>query len=66
MSTTLLDPIKSALERHARRARPSGLDCALADRIDFLNPEHWDALTREASFFMGRDYRRLPAASAPF
>jgi hypothetical protein len=65
MSTNLLDPIKSALERHARRARPSGLDCALADRIDFLNPEHWDALARDASFFMGRDYRRLLETHSP-
>lgn len=68
MSTTLPDPIsglKSALERHARRARPSGLHCALADSVDFLNPEHWDALVREASFFMTRDYRRLLEAHSP-
>ncbi|MBL8299655.1 MAG: GNAT family N-acetyltransferase [Rhodanobacteraceae bacterium] len=54
-----VDGIKAALQRHEKRATPSGLDCALADRIDFLNPEHWDALTRDASFFLCRDYRRL-------
>lgn len=60
-----VDGIKAALQRHDKRARPGGLDCALADRIDFLNPEHWDALTRGASFFMSRDYRRLLETHAP-
>lgn len=59
------DSLKSAFDRHVKRARPSGLDCALADRVDFLNPEHWDALARQASFFMGRDYRRLLEAHLP-
>lgn len=54
-----VDGIKAALQRHEKRATPGGIDCALADSVDFLNPEHWDALTRDASFFMTRDYRRL-------
>lgn len=60
-----VDEIKAALQRHEKRARPGGLDCALADRIDFLNPAHWDELTRDASFFLSRDYRRLLEAHAP-
>jgi hypothetical protein len=60
-----VDQIKAAIDRHARRARPSGLDCVIADRVDFLNPAHWDALTADASFFMGRDYRRLLETHAP-
>jgi len=60
-----MDDIKAALQRHDKRARPGGLDCALADRIDFLNPEHWDALTHVASFFMSRGYRRLLETHAP-
>jgi hypothetical protein len=60
-----VDDIKAALQRHDKRARPGGLDCALADRIDFLNPEHWDALTHGASFFMSRGYRRLLETHAP-
>ncbi len=60
-----MDDIKAALQRHDKRARPGGLDCALADRIDFLNPEHWDALTHGASFFMSRGYRRLLETHAP-
>src|SRR5690349_20338638 len=60
-----VDDIKAALQRHDKRARPGGLDCALADRIDFLNPEHWDALTHGASFFMSRGYRRPLETHAP-
>jgi Acetyltransferase (GNAT) domain len=60
-----MDGIKAALRRHDKRAKPGGLDCALADRVDFLNPEHWDSLTRGASFFMSRDYRRLLETHAP-
>lgn len=61
----MVHQIKSAIDRHERRAQPSGLDCVLADRVDFLHPEHWDALTAEASFFMRRDYRRLLETHSP-
>ena len=30
-----VDQIKAAIDRHGRRARPSGLDCVIADRVDF-------------------------------
>jgi hypothetical protein len=60
-----VDQIKAAIDRHGRRARPSGLNCVIADRVDFLNPQHWDALTADASFFMRRDYRRLLETYAP-
>lgn len=61
----MADQIKSAIDRHERRAQPSGLDCVIADRVDFLNPHHWDALAADASFFMGRDYRRLLETHSP-
>ncbi|MEO8672483.1 MAG: GNAT family N-acetyltransferase [Tahibacter sp.] len=57
--------IKGALKRHARRAAPSGLHAVLADRVGFLNPADWDALTRDASFFMSRAYRELLETHAP-
>lgn len=65
MGKGIVDEIKAAFGRHDKRARPGGLDCALADRVDFLNPEHWDALTGDASFFLSRDYRRLLETHAP-
>ena len=57
--------IKNALARHTRRAKPSGLHSVLSDRVDFLNPVHWDSLTANASFFMSRAYRRLLETHAP-
>ena len=60
-----VDGIKAAMRRHDKRARPGGLDCVLADSVDFLNPQHWDALTAGGSFFMTRAYRRLLETHAP-
>jgi hypothetical protein len=60
-----VDQIKDALRRHERRARPSGLQCVIADRVDFLNPQHWNALTGDASFFMSRAYRALLERHSP-
>lgn len=36
--------------------QPSGFQFAIADRIDFLNPEHWDHITRHHSVFLSRRY----------
>lgn len=60
-----VDGIKGALARHNRRASPSGLQAVLADRIDFLNPAHWDALAANGSFFMSRAYRSLLERHSP-
>lgn len=60
-----VDEIKAALQRHDKRARPGGLDCVIADSVEFLNPAPWDALTAGASFFMRRDYRRLLETYSP-
>jgi hypothetical protein len=57
--------IKEALKRHTRRATASGLSAVLADRIDFLNPDHWDELAESASFFMSRAYRGLLETWSP-
>jgi hypothetical protein len=57
--------IKRAVGRHTLRATPSGLSAVLADRIDFVNPAHWDALVEPASFFMSRAYRGLLETWSP-
>ena len=64
-SSSIVGGIRKAIERHSRRATASGLQAVLADRIDFLNPEHWDALTANASFFMSRAYRALLETHSP-
>ncbi|WOB10019.1 GNAT family N-acetyltransferase [Piscinibacter gummiphilus] len=51
-------------KRHAARRQVSGLHFALADRIDALNPLHWDALAAQ-TVFLSRDYLRVLEAHAP-
>jgi hypothetical protein len=51
-------------KRHAARRQPSGLHFALADRIDALNPTHWDALAAQ-TVFLSRAYLRVLEAHGP-
>lgn len=51
-------------KRHAARRQVSGLHFALADRIDALNPAHWDELAAQ-TVFLSRDYLRVLEAHAP-
>lgn len=50
--------------RRIARRQPSGLQLALADRVDFLNPAHWDALATQ-TVFLSRDYLRVLEQQAP-
>lgn len=43
---------------------PSGFQFSIADRIEFLNPTHWDSVTAGASVFLSRRY--LNAMQAEF
>jgi len=45
--------------RHEERHRPSGFSFAFADRVDFLHPQHWDAVTAQGSFFGRREILRV-------
>lgn len=50
--------------RRVARRRSTGLQFALADRVDFLNPTHWDSLA-EQTVFLSRDYLRVLEQHAP-
>ncbi|MFG6468496.1 GNAT family N-acetyltransferase [Roseateles sp. BYS87W] len=50
--------------RRSARRRSSGLQLVLADRVDFLNPAHWDRLATH-SVFLSREYLRVLEAHAP-
>lgn len=58
------EAVAIAKRKHEVRRRPSGLDFVLADRIDFVNPAHWDPLA-EQTIFLSRDYLRVLEAHAP-
>src|SRR5690349_13885686 len=50
--------------RHTARRQASGLQLALADCIDALNPAHWDALSSQ-TVFLSRDYLRVLETHGP-
>lgn len=61
------DPVAAVAtlkHRHKARRTASGLKFALSDRIDFLNPAHWDSLARQ-TVFLSRDYLRLLEQHSP-
>jgi len=55
----LLASWKDARERHRDRHRPTGFQFAAADSVQFLNGDHWDAVTESSSFFLQRSYLGL-------
>lgn len=66
----VVEGIAAARQRHIARHRPSGFRFALADRVRFLNPDHWDAVTGDRCFFLRRPVleaieRNCPANLSP-
>src|ERR1041385_1609229 len=57
----LASSIHAMRERHEERHRPSGFRFAFADRVDFLHPQHWDAVTARGSLFLRREILRVLA-----
>jgi predicted N-acyltransferase len=61
----LVNKARRLREDHKERHRPSGYGFALADRVDYLDPERWDALTASSSMFLSRRYLRVLEESGP-
>lgn len=57
--------IQTALAAARDRRTPSGFQFALADRIEFLNPDHWDVATDGGGLFLSRDYLTALQDSGP-
>ena len=61
--------LKSSLsglrDRHRERHRPTGFGFVFADRIDYLDPARWDAVTQQAGFFLRRDVLRVVEEHGP-
>ena len=61
--------LKSSLsmlhERHRDRHRPTGFGFAFADRIAYLDPLRWDAVTAQASIFLRRDVLQVIEQHGP-
>ena len=61
----LVSKARRLREHHQERHRPSGFGFALADRVDYLDPVRWDALTAQSSMFLSRRYLRVLEEAGP-
>jgi hypothetical protein len=57
--------LRRAHEDHRIRHRPSGFHFLLAERIDQLRSDHWDALVARSSVCLGRPFLRLLEQAGP-
>jgi Acetyltransferase (GNAT) domain len=68
-STNPLRRLKSSLrdlrDRHRDRHQPTGFGFVFADRVDFLDPVRWDAVTAGSSFFLRREVLRVIEEHGP-
>lgn len=61
----LVNKARRLRDDHQERHRPSGFGFALADRVDYLDPVRWDALTAQSSMFLSRRYLRVLEEAGP-
>ncbi len=61
----LTGAIAAARERHRDRHRPTGYGFAIAEHLDQLNTDHWDAVTAGSSLFLQRPYLTALAETPP-
>jgi hypothetical protein len=57
--------LRDVHDRYNARRRPTGLGFAFADRIDYIDPARWDAVTRDSSIFLRRDVLRVIEEHGP-
>jgi Acetyltransferase (GNAT) domain len=57
--------IRDMKERHRERHRPSGFGFVFADRVDYLDPERWDSVTKNGSVFLSRAVLRVIEQHGP-
>src|ERR1044071_5782781 len=57
----LASSLKAMRDRHEERHRPTGFRFAFADGVDFLHPQHWDAVTARRTIFLRREILRVIA-----
>jgi Acetyltransferase (GNAT) domain len=61
----LVSKARDLRDAHEERHRPTGFGFALADRVDYLDPKRWDALTAPGSIFLSRPYLRVLEDAGP-
>jgi hypothetical protein len=61
----LKSSLRDLKERHRERHRPSGFGFTFADRVDYLDPVRWDAITAGSSVFLRREVLRVIEEHGP-
>ena len=61
----LVNKARDLRDHHKERHRPSGFGFALADSIDYLDSEHWQAVTANNSLFLSPKYLRILEQAGP-
>ena len=61
----LASSVRHARDNHRERRSPTGFGFAFADRIDYLDPARWDAVTKGQSVFLRRDILRVIEEHGP-
>ena len=57
--------LRDIRERHLSRHRPTGFGFTFSDRIDYFDPEKWDAVTSGQTLWMRRDILRVIEKHGP-
>src|SRR5437899_8725264 len=55
----LAESLRGIRDRHKERHRPTGFGFNFADRVDYLDPQRWDAVTAHGSVFLRREILRV-------
>src|SRR5690349_7502599 len=61
----LVSKARDLRDAHEERHRPTGYGFVLAENVDYLDTDRWDALTKHASLFFSRRYLRVLEDAAP-
>src|ERR1044072_2263041 len=61
----LVSKARDLRDAHEERHRPTGFGFALADSVDYLDADRWDALTKPNSLFLSRRCLRVLEDAAP-
>ena len=61
----IVDKARDLRAGHKERHRPTGLGFALADSIDYLDANHWQAVTAGKSLFLTPQYLRVLENAGP-
>ena len=62
---TLVRKARNLRDSHQERHRPTGFGFALADSINYLASEHWNAVVQDKSLFLSPRYLRVLEEAGP-